>query len=43
MNQGNNIWTKLFDRIRRRIAYVPVVDDTIKTLKDVGVDLTEKK
>ena len=33
--------TFLMDKIRRRVAYVPAVSDTVKSLQDVGLDLTE--
>ena len=36
-------WDKLVDRIRRRIAIVPAVDDTVKSLKDVGIELKDNK
>ena len=29
------------DKIRRKVAYVPAVSDTVKSLQDLGVDLTE--
>ena len=29
------------DKIRRKVAYVPAVSDTVKSLQDVGLDLTE--
>lgn len=31
----------VIDKIRRKIAYVPAVSDTVKSLQDLGVDLTE--
>ena len=31
----------VIDRIRRKVAYVPAVSDTVKSLQDLGVDLTE--
>ena len=30
---------KLIDKIRRRIAYVPEVNATISSMKELGVDL----
>ena len=33
----------LFDKVRRRIAYVPAVSDTISAMKDLGIDLKEEK
>ena len=33
--------TFLMDRLRRKVAYVPAVSDTVKSLQDVGLDLTE--
>jgi aspartate/glutamate racemase len=38
-----NTWNKLVDRIRRRIAFVPEVDDTVKSLKDVGIELKDNQ
>ena len=35
--------TDLFDKIRRRIAYVPAVNDTVSAMKDLGIDLKEEK
>ena len=32
----------LFDKARRRIAYVPAVSDTISAMKDLGIDLKEE-
>ena len=29
------------DKLRRRVAYVPAVTDTVKSLQELGVDLTE--
>ena len=29
------------DKLRRKVAYVPAVSDTVKSLQDVGLDLTE--
>ena len=29
------------DKLRRKVAYVPSVSDTVKSLQDLGVDLTE--
>ena len=31
------------DKIRRRIAYVPAVSDTISSMKELGIDLKEDK
>ena len=46
-NNNNNIsgnsLTRFLDRIRRRIAFVPAVDDTVKSLKDVGIELKDNK
>jgi len=33
----------LIDKIRRRIAYVPAVSDTISSMKELGIDLKEDK
>ena len=33
--------TFLMDKLRRKVAYVPAVSDTVKSLQDVGLDLTE--
>ncbi|GCE65868.1 hypothetical protein OMCYN_01814 [cyanobiont of Ornithocercus magnificus] len=30
---------QMLDRIRRKVAYVPAVEDTVKSLKNLGVDL----
>ena len=38
-----NTWNKLVDRLRRRIAFVPAVDDTVKSLKDVGIELKDNQ
>tara|TARA_B100001063_G_scaffold203754_1_gene198047 strand:- start:183 stop:359 length:177 start_codon:yes stop_codon:yes gene_type:complete len=38
-----NTWGKLVDRLRRRIAFVPAVDDTVKSLKDVGIELKDNQ
>ena len=38
------IKTKLaffMDKLRRKVAYVPAVSDTVKSLQEVGLDLTE--
>ena len=35
--------SELFDTVRRRIAYVPAVSDTISSMKDLGIDLKEDK
>lgn len=32
----------LLDKVRRRIAYVPAVADTISAMKDLGIDLKEE-
>ena len=46
-NNNNNIsgnsLTRFLDRIRRRIAIVPAVDDTVKSLKDVGIELKDNQ
>jgi hypothetical protein len=34
---------ELFDTVRRKIAYVPAVNDTISSMKDLGIDLSEDK
>ena len=39
---GNSL-TRFLDRIRRRIAFVPAVDDTVKSLKDVGIELKDNR
>jgi len=31
------------DKIRRRIAYVPAVNDTLSSMKDLGINLKEDK
>ena len=33
--------TFLMDKLRRKVAYVPAVSDTVKSLQNVGLDLTE--
>ena len=33
----------LLDKVRRRIAYVPAVSDTISAMKDLGINLKEDK
>ena len=33
----------LVDRLRRRFAYVPAVSQTVKSLQDIGVELTDQK
>ena len=33
----------LVDRLRRKLAYVPSVSNTVQSLKNIGVDLTDKK
>ena len=30
----------LIDKVRRRIAYVPAVSDTINSMKELGINLT---
>ena len=40
-NLNPNSWKRLLDRVRRRIAFVPAVDDTVKSLKDVGIELKD--
>lgn len=35
--------TDLLDKVRRRIAYVPAVSDTVSAMKDLGIDLKEEK
>jgi hypothetical protein len=42
-NISGNSLTRFLDRIRRRIAFVPAVDDTVKSLKDVGIDLKDNQ
>ena len=42
-NNSTNSWTRFLDRIRRRIAFVPAVDDTVKSLKDVGIELKDNQ
>ena len=32
----------LLDKVRRRIAYVLAVSDTISAMKDLGIDLKEE-
>lgn len=31
------------NKIRKRIAYVPSVNDTVKAMKDIGIDLKQEK
>ena len=33
----------LLDKVRRRIAYVPAVSDTISAMKDLGINLREEE
>ena len=42
-NISGNSLMRFLDRIRRRIAFVPAVDDTVKSLKDVGIELKDNK
>jgi hypothetical protein len=42
-NLSPNSWKRLLDRVRRRIAFVPAVDDTVKSLKDVGIELKDNQ
>ena len=42
-NISGNSLTRFLDRIRRRIAFVPAVDDTVKSLKDVGIELKDNR
>ena len=42
-NISGNSLTRFLDRIRRRIAFVPAVDDTVKSLKDVGIELKDNQ
>tara|TARA_Y100000746_G_scaffold216583_1_gene211630 strand:- start:370 stop:546 length:177 start_codon:yes stop_codon:yes gene_type:complete len=39
----SSTWKRFLDRIRRRIAFVPAVDDTVKSLKDVGIELKDNQ
>ena len=39
----SSTWKRFLDRIRRRIAFVPSVDDTVKSLKDVGIELKDNQ
>ena len=32
---------ELLDKIRRRVAYVPEVNDTVSSMKDLGVNLKD--
>ena len=32
----------LLDKVRRKIAYVPAVSDTISAMKDLGIGLKEE-
>ena len=32
----------LLNKVRRKIAYVPAVSDTISAMKDLGIDLKEE-
>lgn len=34
---------RFLDQIRRRIAFVPAVGDTIKSLKEVGIELKDNQ
>ena len=31
------------NKIRKRIAYVPSVNDTVNAMKDIGIDLKQEK
>ena len=42
-NISGNSLTRFLDRIRRRIAFVPAVDDTVKSLKDLGIELKDNR
>jgi hypothetical protein len=42
-NISGHSLTRFLDRIRRRIAFVPAVDDTVKSLKDVGIELKDNQ
>ena len=42
-NLSPNSWKRLLDRVRRRIAFVPAFDDTVKSLKDVGIELKDNQ
>ena len=42
-NLSPNSWKRLLDRVRRRIAFVPAVDDTVQSLKDVGIELKDNQ
>ena len=42
-NISGNSLTRFLDLIRRRIAFVPAVDDTVKSLKDVGIELKDNR
>ncbi len=33
---------ELIDKVRRRIAYVPAVNDTINSMKELGINLTNE-
>jgi len=42
-NQKSSVWTWLLqplDKLKRRVAVVPSVNDTVSAMKDIGVDLT---
>ena len=32
----------LLEKVRRRIAYVPAVSDTVSAMKELGIDLKEE-
>ena len=39
----SSTWKRFLDRIRRRIAFVPAVDYTVKSLKNVGIELKDNQ
>tara|TARA_Y100001968_G_C19182634_1_gene631215 strand:+ start:351 stop:503 length:153 start_codon:yes stop_codon:yes gene_type:complete len=41
MKELKNKINAYLDKIRRRFAYVPKVNETVQAMKELGVDLTE--
>tara|TARA_B100000073_G_scaffold312854_1_gene286904 strand:- start:534 stop:698 length:165 start_codon:yes stop_codon:yes gene_type:complete len=42
-HQKSSLWTWLrqpLDKLKRRVAVVPSVNETVSAMKDIGVDLT---
>ena len=41
--QNSSVWKRLLqplDKLKRRVAVVPSVNETVNAMKDIGVDLT---